>query len=38
VTITGKLLYREPRHFPLLVAEKIVSGEPVETAAAPVDR
>jgi hypothetical protein len=38
VTITGKLLYREPRHFPLLVAEKIVSGEPAGTAAVPVDR
>ena len=32
VTITGKLLYREPRHFPLLVAEQLVPARNTEMA------
>lgn len=35
VTVTGKLLYREPRHFPLLVAEQIIPAINTEMAAAP---
>jgi len=27
VTVSGKLIWREPRHFPLLVADKIVAAE-----------
>jgi hypothetical protein len=34
VTITGKLLYREPQHFPLLVAEEIVPAAAEQTASA----
>jgi hypothetical protein len=33
VTITGKLLYREPRHFPLLVAQEILPADAMQTAA-----
>jgi hypothetical protein len=27
VTVTGKLIAREPRHFPILVAERIVAAD-----------
>ena len=38
VTITGKLLYREPRHFPLLVAQRITPAQNAELADATTAR
>jgi len=34
VTVTGKLLHREPRHFPLLVAEEIIPAAVEQAASA----